>query len=367
MIMTLNMTRKFMSPSKYVQGEGELLRLGAYVKELGAKAFLVAAQEDRERVADKLDKARETVPFRIENGDFNGRCTVAETERLSQICSERQCDVVIGLGGGRALDAAKAVSHSLRLPAIIVPTVASTDAPCSSVSVLYEENGQLARYLQLAAPPAVVLADTGIIARAPVRFLVAGMGDALSTYYEARANAGSAALRKTAGPSLAAMAIAEQCYRTLKEHSAAAKASCEANTVTEALEHIVETNLLLSGLGFEGCGLAAAHAVHNGLTVLEETRGSLHGEIVAFGVTVQLVLEQAPAWELQEVQAYCRSVGLPVLLGELGLQDASRERLLLAAKAACVPEGPMGNMPFPVSPEDVARAMLAADRLAQTK
>jgi glycerol dehydrogenase len=361
------MKKCFASPSKYIQGEGILPELGAYVKESGVKGFLVALREDRERIAESLDEAEKRADMRFVNGCFTGRCTSAELQRLSLLCVESKCDVVIGLGGGRALDAAKAASHSLRLPVIIVPTIASTDAPCSSVSVLYKENGELDRYLQLERPPSVVLADTGIIARAPVRFLVAGMGDALSTFFEARANARAAALRGRPGPSLAAMAIAEQCSRVLLKYSAEAKAACEARKVTEALEHIVEANLLLSGLGFEGSGLAAAHAIHNGLTMLEETRGCLHGEIVAFGVLVQLLLEKAPPEEIGEVLAYCRSVGLPVRLGELGLQEAGRERLLIAARAACSPDGPMVNMPFPVSPEEAVEAILAADRLSQQK
>lgn len=358
------MNQEFRSPSRYIQGNGALLQLGEYGKAWGSAGFLIASGEDRARVAEALAEAIERSGFRLEHGDFNGMCTEAEVRRLAAICRERQCDIVIGLGGGRALDTAKAVSHELRLPVMIVPTVASTDAPCSSVSVLYKETGELLRYLQLDRPPAVILADTGVIARAPVRFLVAGMGDALSTWFEARANARTARIRGQAGPSLAAMAIAEQCYRTLKEHSAEAIAACSARTAAEPLEHIVEANLLLSGLGFESCGLAAAHAVHNGLTVLEETRRSLHGEIVAYCTLVQLVLEQAPAREIGEVLAYCRSVGLPVRLKELGLGEAGRDRLTAAAEAACSPDGPMGRMPFAVTPEDVVEALLAADRLS---
>lgn len=53
--------------------------------------------------------------------------------------------------------------------------------------------------------------------------------------------------------------------------------------MTPALEHIVEANILLSGLGFESGGLASCHAIHNGFTVLEQTHKYYHGEKVAFG------------------------------------------------------------------------------------
>lgn len=353
------MIRIFRSPSKYVQGENALLDLGVHAGELGGDAFLVASREDQERVQDMLQAAQARNPFRCRSGGFGGLCTEAEVERLAGLCAASSCSVIVGLGGGRALDAAKAVSFRLGLPVIIVPTIASTDAPCSAIAVLYRESGELSRYLRLNRPPDVVLVDTGIIARAPARFLVAGIGDALSTYYEARANLRSAAGRSGAAPTLAAMAVAEQCRRSLLEDAAEAKAACEASQVTEALERIVEANLLLSGLAFEGCGLAAAHAVHNGLTLLPEARRFLHGELVAFCVLVQLVLEQAPKEERDEVLAFNRSLGLPASLTDLGLGDADREGLLPAAAAACSPDGPMGHMPFAVGPEAVVEAMLA--------
>jgi len=359
------MGRSFLSPSRYVQGEGELRNIGIYAEQLGGKALIVAAPEDYGRVREDMEAARSTNPYVEVFGEFSGRCTVQEVERLAGIAVEQECNLVIGLGGGRALDTAKAVAHQRGLPVIIVPTIASTDAPCSSIAVLYHESGELARYVTMAQPPHVVLVDTGVIARAPVRFLKAGMGDALSTSFEARSNQRSrlAKAGRSSGVTLAAMAIAEQCYRTLLTDSIEALEACEAGKANEALDNIVEANLLLSGLAFEGCGLAAAHAVHNGFTMLEETRSSLHGEIVAFCVLVQLVLEKAPEDEVAQVLGYLRSMGLPRQLADLGLQATDRERLLLAATSACSSEGPMSNMPFPVTPAEVVEAILEADRL----
>jgi glycerol dehydrogenase len=357
------MAKSFVSPSLYVQGEDALLEAGCVVKRLApeGRVFLVAAKEDRERVSGMLDKAVQRGGLVIISGDFAGRCTEEEVPRLQGICAAEACGAVMGLGGGRALDAAKAVSHGLGLPVVVVPTIASTDAPCSSISVIYKDSGELSRYLQLDRPPDAVLVDTGIIARAPVRFLVAGMGDALSTYFEARAN--GRAPHRASAVTQAALALAARCYEVLKSDSAAAVAACEANTVNEALERIVEANLLLSGLAFEGCGLAAAHAVHNGLTLLEETRPYLHGEIVAFCTIVHLVLEGADADEVQEAVDYSRSLKLPVTLAGIGLDRAGEERLMLAAEAACSADNPIGNMPHPVTPQDVYKALLAADAI----
>lgn len=355
------MKRIFGSPSKYVQGAGALIQLGAYTDSLGGKALLVASREDQARVQEQLDAASAAHPFQWIGGDFQGACSTGEVARLRRLCAHHGCAVVIGLGGGRALDTAKAVAHYEQLPVIIVPTIASTDAPCSALAVIYKENGELDTYVTLRRNPDLVLADTAIIAKAPVRFLIAGMGDALSTYFEARScYRSSAAGSSVQGCSRTALAIARACYETLKADSGPAAASCTAGEASEALDNIVEANLLMSGLAFEGCGLAAAHAVHNGLTLLEETRRFLHGEIVAFGVIVHLMLEDAPDAELKEVTAYCRSLGLPVSLTDLGLQNVEEERLMAAARAACDQTGPMGNMPVPVTPEQVYAAMRRA-------
>lgn len=275
-------------------------------------------------------------------------------------------DAVVGIGGGKALDTAKAASHFAGLPLVLVPTVASTDAPCSALSVLYTDEGILDRYLPLRRSPDVVIADVDIIAKAPPRLLAAGMGDALSTYYEARACRRSGAVTQAGGSSsIAAFALAKACRDTLLAFGEEALRDCRAGHGSEAVGRIIEANIYLSGIGFESGGLAAAHAIHNGFTLLEEYRPMLHGEKVAFATLAQLMLEQAPEEEIGEVAAFCRMAGLPVTLSQLGLAAAQEERLMIAAEASCAEDNPMGNMPFAVSPRQVLAAVLAADRRGQ--
>lgn len=358
------MKKVMISPSKYVQGEGELFNLGAYVNDYGKKALLVVSRDDQSRVQNYLDKAIIKNPFELVYGEFNAECTKKEIARLRKITVEQGCDVLIGLGGGKALDTAKAVSHFEGKPVIVVPTIASTDAPCSSLAVIYTEHSEFEEYMFFKKNPDLVLVDTGIIAKAPTRFLISGMGDALSTYFEARSCQRAFANNIPGGKSTkAALAIAKLCYETLLEDSVKAKAACDANVVTQALENIIEANILLSGLGFESSGLAAAHAVHNGLTVLEETHKFFHGEKVAFGVIVHLVLENAPQAELNEVLNYSKSMGLPVCLKDLGIVNPSNEQLMEVAKASCAEGETIHNMPFVVTAEDVYAAILAADKL----
>ena len=291
---------------------------------------------------------------------FNGECSKKEIARLGEIVKKEACDVVIGIGGGKIFDTAKAVAYYEKTPVLICPTIASTDAPCSALSVIYTEE-------DVGVFPSIQSGhgDDGseIIAEfLPVRLTVAGMGDALATYFEARAcknsDAASCAGGKITG---AAMALAKLCFDTLMEEGVKAKLALEAGACTESVEKVIEANTLLSGIGFESGGLAGAHAIHNGLTVLEECHHMYHGEKVAFGTITQLVLENIPSEELQQVIDFCIECGLPVTLEQLGAGKITEEQLMQVAEAACAETDTLHNMPFEVTPKTVADAIKAAD------
>lgn len=369
------MRKAFICPSKFVMGENELLNLGYFVKLFGKSALLIANPGDYERVKPQLDQTEAKFGIKIVPCDFGGECSRQEVARLQKVAKENKCACIIGLGGGKAIDTAKCV-NAAKLRLIIVPTIAATDAPTSHSAVLYTPDGAFDDYAYFTSPD-VVLIDTKVIAQAPVRFLVSGMGDALSTYFEARANHYSFANVNAglpcgarekkcppAKPTMAAFELASLCYDTLLEDGYKAKLACEAKVVTPALENIIETNILLSGLGFESGGLAAAHAIHDGLTVLEETHHMTHGEKVAFGTLCQLVLENADQDEIDEVLNFCLTVGLPVCLKDLGVDDIG-DRLTAVAEKACIPEESVHSMPFPVTADMVAAAILAADKLGR--
>ena len=368
------MRKAFISPSKYVQGEDELLNLGYFVKTFGKSALLIAHPDDVSRVREKLDETAKKFNVSFVESGFRGECSRQEVERLINTAKENKCDCTIGLGGGKAIDTAKCVAKGDAL--IIVPTIAATDAPTSHSAVLYTEDGAFDDYAYFKQNPSVVLVDTTVIAQAPVRFLVSGMGDALATVFEARATAKSysnvnaglpcGALDGAAIPAKGtntALALAELCYQTLLADGLKAKASCECGQVSAALENIVEANILLSGLGFESGGLAAAHAVHDGLTIMEGTHKYYHGEKVAFGTLVQLVLENAPMEDIDELLEFCVSVGLPTCLSDIGIESITTEELLEIAEKSCIPEESVHSMPFPVTPDMVVSAIIVADSL----
>lgn len=370
------MRKAFICPSKYVQGEDELLNLGYFVKTFGSSALLIAHPDDVTRIQDKLTKTAADFGVTFVTGSFAGECSRQEVARLKQVAKENQCDCTIGLGGGKAIDTAKCVAEGNAL--IICPTIAATDAPTSHSAVLYTPEGAFDDYAYFKQNPSVVLVDTSVIAKAPVRFLISGMGDALSTYFEARANTMSYASvnaglpcgvregkTQPAQPTKAAFALATLCYETLLADGLKAMMACQAKVVNTALENIIETNILLSGLGFESGGLAAAHSIHDGLTLLPGTHKYFHGEKVAFGTLAQLCLENSPLEELDEVLRFCLSVGLPVCLEDIGVTDLSDEDLMEVARKASIPEESIHSMPFPVKAQDVAAAIRAADALGK--
>ncbi|BCJ94864.1 glycerol dehydrogenase [Anaerocolumna cellulosilytica] len=370
------MRKAFISPAKYVQGENEIENLGYFIRTFGKSALLIAHKDDVQRVQDKLNKTAEKFQVTFVESGFCGECSRQEVERLKALAMEKKCTCTIGLGGGKAIDTAKCVAEGEAL--IIVPTIAATDAPTSHSAVLYTPEGAFDDYAYFKQNPSVVLVDTTVIAKAPTRFLVAGMGDALSTYFEARANVASytkvnaglpcgyrEGLCGEARGTQTAFALATLCYQNLLKDGVKAKIACDANEVTPALENIIETNILLSGIGFESGGLAAAHAIHDGLTILEGTHKYFHGEKVAFGTLAQLALENAAVEELEEVMDFCSSLGLPICLEDIGVEEITEEELYQVAEKACIPEESIHAMPFPITIEGVVAAIKTADALGR--
>ncbi|SCB89997.1 glycerol dehydrogenase [Bifidobacterium bohemicum] len=357
----MTMRKVLCSPGSYIQQEGAMGQLAKEYSAIGSNgAYLLVDPMIDKLYHDQIVSSfeQEHVPYRLVV--FGGECSMEEIERNRQNLGE--ADAVFGIGGGKTLDAAKAMAYFEHVPVAIVPTAASSDAPCSRLSVLYTPDGVFDKYLPLPANPNVVIMDTDIIAKAPVRFLISGLGDAFATYYEAAACVQSNAITMTGGHATnAAFALAKLCHDTLLEDGVKAVAAAKAGVRTAALENIIEANTLLSGLGFESSGLAAAHSIHDGMTALEGTHQMLHGEKVAFGTLAQLVLEDRPLDEVKEVYTFFREVGLPTSLAGIGIADATDEELLSVGEHACGPDETMGNMPFEVTPIDVAHALRAAD------
>lgn len=347
-------------PGRYVQGKDACKQLGEELLRFGQKGLVICDPFVYDSMLPEFEPYLKEVEVEVVR--FSGECCDEEIARLVDTVTAFAGKFVVGLGGGKTIDTAKATAFEAKVPVAVVPTLAASDAPCSALSVIYTQEGEFKRYLILPQNPNLVLVDTQIIAKAPVRLLVAGIGDALATWFEAESCQQSFASNMTGRQgSVSAYALARLCYDTLLQYGALAKTSNEKQVVTPALERVVEANTLLSGLGFESGGLAASHAIHNGLTVLEPTHAFLHGEKVAFGVLSSLFLTDKPAETIAEVFDLCERVGLPTTLSEIGLGGVSNDDLMAVAEAACAEGETIHNEPRPVTADAVFAAMIAAD------
>ncbi len=358
----------FSSPGHYVQGRDATAALGSELTRLGidGPVLIVAGGSARRLLNDSWEHSLTDAKIAYSVHDSSGECSRAELARITAAAQDAGSRALLGAGGGKVLDSARAVADDLGLPMISCPTTASSDAPCSALSVIYTDTGEFEAYQLVRRNPALVLVDTSVIVRAPARLLAAGMGDALATWFEARTCTSARVRNMRGGASTrSATALAQLCYDTLLSDGAQALAAVREQAVTPALERIVEANTLLSGLGFESSGLAAAHAVHNGLTAAPATHSYLHGEKVAFGVLTQLVLEGAPADEIDTVLNFCAEVGLPTTLAALGLADADSDTLSAVATRATAPGETIHNEPFTVDAAMTLDALRAADALGR--
>jgi len=358
--------RVIIAPYRYIQGEGVLDRLGSYLSLVpSTKPAMLITQGGLRRVGDRLIEQLRKAGIETFPLIFRGECSDQEVERHVADLRGRDADSLIIVGGGKCLDAGKCVAHCISIPAVICPTLASTDAPCSAVSVMYTPEGQFERPWFFPESPALVVVDTGVIARAPARHFVSGMGDAMSTFYEARTCMRSPSGRNMVGarPTAAAVAIARLGADLLFEHGMPALEAVKRSEVNEAVENVVEANTLLSGIGFESGGLAASHGVAQVLPVIPRLhKNYLHGEMVAMGLLTHLCLEGEPE-EARRVGRFFAKVGLPVHLGQLSLDPNGLESEIDEIIGEALKIFFLHYEPFEVTPARLKQALMEAHRL----
>lgn len=349
-------------PARYVQGVGAIDQLGMELQKIGTTAVILVDPFVDDNFSSIIDETcRDKI--NLYKVRFTGECSDLEINRIIDEVKAAgiTADIAVAIGGGKTIDATRAFASKLEIPTAIVPTIAATDAPCSGASIIYTEAGEFQEIL-ISRSPLLVLIDTQIVANAPVRFLVSGMGDALATWFEAE-ECGKSFANTMAGnpPTRTALALARLSYDILLEFGVLAKEACIQKVVTPALEHIVEANTLLSGLGFENGGLSGAHSIHDALTTLEQTHTLFHGEKVAFGTLVLLAITDRPAEQIAEVFHFCEEIGLPTTLADINLENVTDEELISVAKAAVTPGYDIHKLSQPVVWQDVYAAIKATN------
>ncbi|MDR2088695.1 MAG: glycerol dehydrogenase [Clostridiales Family XIII bacterium] len=357
-------TRAFGSVRTYIQGPGEISKLPRFARMLGKKALLLIDGFFYDAFSEEMPALFHAEALKAVCVKFSGECNVDEIDRVYKLGMAEGADVYVGIGGGKTCDTARAASANAKTPLIVCPTNIATDAPTGSSVMVY--NSDLTSYnVRLGKNPDYVILDTEITVKAPLRSLVAGFGDAIATWIEARANIDCDNINYIGNGyrrTLAGLAIAKAAFDTILEKGQSALLAAKNGIRTEDYEDIAEANTLLSGAGTENSGCSLAHGICVALHTLPVTGHLMHGELVAFGALAELIIEQRSMDEFERIRRFCKAVGLPTSLDALGITDNKRENIEHAVEKSL--ENPLSLLYIQsraVSKDRIVNGILFAD------
>ncbi|MBE9218486.1 iron-containing alcohol dehydrogenase family protein [Dolichospermum flos-aquae] len=356
------------SPGKVIRGAGILSTVGAQVANLGTRPLIVAGNHTLNLSKEHLKPLFQSQQLHSILASYGADCCETSLKALRKAAKEHKADIIIGIGGGKALDTAKLVAHQLTLPVITIPTSAATCAAWTALSNVYSTTGAFLYDVALSRCPELLILDYNLIQTAPQRTLVAGIGDAIAKWYEASVSSGNS--QQTL------IIAAVQQARILRDILLQKSATALQSPNTEIWQEVVDATVLLAGviggLGGAQCRTVAAHAVHNGLTHISG-HNSIHGEKVAYGILVQLRLEemiqgnQLAASARQQLLKFYAEIGLPQKLADLGLGNITLGELQTAAEISLEPNSDIHRLPFKVALEQLMAAMVSTTAPNQLK
>ena len=348
------------APAQVVRGDGILTDQVSAIARLGQRPLIVGGSHSL-GLATPLVTALGQANLVCQTANYGRDCSESALVRLRSQAHDHRADLVIGIGGGKALDAAKLLAHQIHCPVVTVPTSGATCAAWTALSNVYSDQGAFRYDVALPTCPSLLILDYALVRTAPRRTLVAGIGDGLAKWYEAAVSSGSS--QQTL------MVAAVQQARVLRDILLQKTPAALRQWGGPDWQEVVDATVLLAGvvggIGGAQCRTVAAHAVHNGLTQLPSSHGILHGEKVAYGILVQLRLEEMGGNAAlaraarQQLLPFYKAAGLPQTLSDLGLGDITLSQLQAAATFACRDSSDIHHLPFTVAPEAVMAAMVS--------
>ena len=348
------------SPGKVIRGAGVLSTVAGEVANLGTRPLIIAGNQTLNLSQESLQSLCQSPELHPLSVSYGADCCEASLKALRKAAKEHKADLIIGIGGGKALDTAKLVAHQLTLPVVTIPTSGATCAAWTALSNVYSETGAFLYDVALSRCPDLLILDYNLVQTAPPSTLIAGIGDAIAKWYEASVSSGH--LQQTL--IIAAVQQARILRDILLQKSAAALQFPGGEVWQEVVDATVLLAGVIGGLGGAQCRTVAAHAVHNGLTHISG-HGSIHGEKVAYGILVQLRLEemiqgnQLAASARQQLLKFYAEIGLPQKLAALGLGNITLGELQTAAEISLEPNSDIHRLPFNVALEQLMAAMVS--------
>ena len=349
------------APGRVLRGENCLINSASEIAVLGKRPLIIGGYSTLAAIDASLESVAESAKLLLQTANYSPDCAESSLARLQEAVTQHQADVIIGVGGGKALDMAKLVAYRCGLPIATIPTSGATCAAWTALSNVYSEAGAFQYDVTLSRCPDLLILDYGLIRTAPQRTLIAGIGDAIAKWYEASVSSGDS--------SATLLISAVQQARVLRDILFQKSAIALKNPNSDAWREVVDATVLLAGviggIGGAECRTVAAHAVHNGLTHLPAAHNVLHGEKVAYGILVQLRLEemvqgnQLAASARQQLLQFYSEIGLPKSLEDLGLGNITLAQLRQVTAIATQPQSDIHRLPFKVSSEQLAAAMVS--------
>ena len=344
-------------PAQYVNRAGILRKAGDCIAPWGNRALISGGKNALAAAEERLTKSLEKGGITWRRHLFTGESSPANVAKIIGKAQDLKANVIIGVGGGKSLDAAKQAAAELDLPAVCVPTIAATCAATTALSIIYNDRGVFQRACLHPRNPSLVLVDPEIITHSPGIYLRAGILDSLAKWYEGRS-----VMPCVPNPdvqTIAAIHLAEVLYEGHRKHALEAVRLNAEHRVEDPLIQTLDLVILVTGmvqtLAKGTLFTAIAHSLHNGMTLMKESHGVLHGLKVGYGIIVQLCVEKRPQEEFEDVLAFFRQLGLEPCLKGLGLPFDREVVLRVAHMAATNPE--MGPLNYPVNKFVIATAM----------
>ena len=332
-------------------------------KVYGKRILLIGGKTALEIGSPRLRAHLEGSGLEIVDTQLYGQdCTYQAIDRLANLSKAVNADMIFGMGGGKALDTATGAGARADLPVFTFPTIAATCAGTTALSVVYGEDGNFDSFYFYDRPAYHCFIDLTIIAQAPAKYLQAGMGDTIGKFFECHFAARGDRLEH---PSALGREISNMCYAPLLEYGEQALLDCQAKRVSTAMEQAVLANIVSTGLVslmvLDDYNCAIAHSVYYGLVLLPGFEEKwLHGNVVSYGVLVQLAVDGDLA-EARRLKDFLKRLRIPTTLKEM---DVPVDRTYLQAVLTETVTGPdMDHIPYPVTEDMVFEAMKLVEAL----